>query len=103
MGPEYVSELRPPTGILLIVQMIHEYGKPRWNDIDRGKRKNSEKTLSQCHFVHHKSTWTDKGANPGIRRERPATNHLSHNQFFCGNNDSLSALVLSAVVYHTIH
>jgi hypothetical protein len=23
--------------------------------IDRGKPKNSEKKLSQCHFVHHKS------------------------------------------------
>jgi hypothetical protein len=29
--------------------------KLRWNDIDRGKPKNSEKNLSQCHFVHHKS------------------------------------------------
>jgi hypothetical protein len=27
----------------------------RWNEIDRGKPKNSGKTLSQCHFVHHKS------------------------------------------------
>jgi hypothetical protein len=28
---------------------------PRWNDIDRGKPKISEKHLSQCHCVHHKS------------------------------------------------
>jgi hypothetical protein len=28
--------------------MMHEYGEPRWNDTDRGKEKNSEKTLSQC-------------------------------------------------------
>jgi hypothetical protein len=27
----------------------------RWNEIDRGKPKNSGKNLSQCHFVHHKS------------------------------------------------
>jgi hypothetical protein len=27
----------------------------RWNEIDRGKPKYSEKKLSQCHFVHHKS------------------------------------------------
>jgi hypothetical protein len=47
---------------LFIPQIIHEYGERRWNDIDRGKPeelgenpKNSEKTLSQCHFVHHKS------------------------------------------------
>jgi hypothetical protein len=26
-----------------------------WNEIDRGKPKYSEKNLSQCHFVHHKS------------------------------------------------
>jgi hypothetical protein len=27
----------------------------QWNDTDRGKLKNSEKNLSQCHVVHHKS------------------------------------------------
>jgi hypothetical protein len=27
----------------------------RWNEIDRGRPKYSEKNLSQCHFVHHKS------------------------------------------------
>jgi Zn-finger protein len=27
----------------------------RWNEIDRRKPKYSEKNLSQCHFVHHKS------------------------------------------------
>jgi hypothetical protein len=26
-----------------------------WNDTDRRKPKNSEKNLSQYHFVHHKS------------------------------------------------
>jgi hypothetical protein len=25
-----------------------------WNEIDRGKPKDSGKNLSQCHFVHHK-------------------------------------------------
>jgi hypothetical protein len=33
-------------------QMKYEYEEPRWNDIDRGKLKNSERNLSQCHFVH---------------------------------------------------
>jgi hypothetical protein len=50
-----VSELRPPTGLLFITQEIYEYGEPRWKDSDRIKLKNSEKNLSQCHFVHHKS------------------------------------------------
>jgi hypothetical protein len=39
-----------------------------------GKPKNSEKNLSQCHFVRHKFHWIDPGTNPGRRGERPATN-----------------------------
>jgi hypothetical protein len=54
-GCETISELRPPTGILLIPQMICEYRVSWWNDIDRGIPKNSERNLSQCQFVHHKS------------------------------------------------
>jgi hypothetical protein len=27
----------------------------RWNDIDREKPKDSEKNLSQYHYLHHKS------------------------------------------------
>jgi hypothetical protein len=34
--------------------MIHEYAEARWNYIDRRKPKNSEKNLSQCHFVNFK-------------------------------------------------
>jgi hypothetical protein len=49
----------------------------RWNEIDR-EQKYSEKNLSQCHFVHHKSTWTGPRSNPDLRDERPATNRLSH-------------------------
>jgi hypothetical protein len=37
---EYASELSPPMGLLFITQMIHEYGGPWWNDIDRGNPKN---------------------------------------------------------------
>jgi hypothetical protein len=37
MGFDYVSELRPPTGLLFIPQVIYEHGDPWWNKIDRGK------------------------------------------------------------------
>jgi hypothetical protein len=50
----YVSELRPHTGIFFFPQMIHEYGEPQQNNIDRVKPKNSERNLFQCHFFHHK-------------------------------------------------
>jgi hypothetical protein len=54
MGWGYVSELRIPTGLLFIPQVIYECGEPWWNDSGRIKPKNSEKNLSQCHFVHPK-------------------------------------------------
>jgi hypothetical protein len=50
----------------------------RWNEIDRGKPKYSERSLSQCPFVHHKSHMDRPGIDPGLRGERPATNSLSH-------------------------
>jgi hypothetical protein len=46
-------------------------------DTVRGKQK-SEKNLSQCRLVHHKSYWTDLGAGPGRRGEKPATTRLSY-------------------------
>jgi hypothetical protein len=42
MGWDYVSELRPPTGLLFIPQMTGEYRELRWNDIDGGKPKKIE-------------------------------------------------------------
>jgi hypothetical protein len=36
----------------------------KWNEIERGKPKYSEKTLSQCHFVHHKSQMDLPGIEP---------------------------------------
>lgn len=32
----------------------------------------------QCHFVHHKSAWTDLGANPDLRGEKLAKNRLNY-------------------------
>jgi hypothetical protein len=53
MENDYVSELWSLTGLLFIPQIIYEYGELRWNDIDRGKSKNSDKNLFQCHFIYH--------------------------------------------------
>jgi hypothetical protein len=39
-------------------------GEPRWN-ISRGKPKNSNKNLTQYHFVHHKSYLNWPGREPG--------------------------------------
>jgi hypothetical protein len=40
----YVSELRPPTGLLFTPHAIYVCGEPRWNYTDRGKPKNPEKS-----------------------------------------------------------
>jgi hypothetical protein len=64
MGRDYVSKLLPPTGLLFILQIIHEYGEPWWDDIDRRKPKNSEKDL--CHFVHHTFYMEWPGREPGL-------------------------------------
>jgi hypothetical protein len=59
--PEGWVGLVPKRGCLLFTlayypfPRLYEFGERWWNDIGRGKPKNSEKNLSQCHFVHHKS------------------------------------------------
>jgi hypothetical protein len=55
VGSDWVSELPPPAGLLLILQMIYECGEPWQNDNDRRKPKNSEKSLYQCHCVYPRS------------------------------------------------
>jgi hypothetical protein len=65
--------LVPKRGCLLTLAYYvfprwYEFGERRWNDIDRGKPKNSEKNLSQYHCVHHKSHIDWPGREPGPPR-----------------------------------
>jgi hypothetical protein len=50
----------------------------RWNEIDRGKLKYSEKKCPSATLSTTNPTWTDPGSNPGLRGERPETSRLSH-------------------------
>ena len=50
----------------------------QWNELDWGKPKYWKENLSQCRFVHNSFTWSGWGSNPGLRRDRPAINSLSH-------------------------
>jgi hypothetical protein len=78
MGQDYVSEMGPPTGLLFIPQKTYEYGGPQWNHNDMGKSKILEKNCPSVTSSTKNPTWTDLGANPGHRGERPATNSLTH-------------------------
>jgi len=44
------------------INMINEYW---WNDDERDESKYSDKNLSQCHCVHHKSHFDWPGIEPG--------------------------------------
>jgi hypothetical protein len=49
-----------------------------WNNTDREKLMHSEKSLSQCHFIHHKSHMDLAGIFSNLRDERPMANSLHH-------------------------
>jgi hypothetical protein len=59
--PTYISILRIPQIIWVWRVTVVWY-------VDRRKPKNSEKNLSQCHFVHHKSHMDWPGCEPGPPR-----------------------------------
>jgi hypothetical protein len=73
VGCDHVSELQPPTRLLLIPYVICEHGEPRWNDIDSGNRRTWKITYASATLSTINSTWTDRGANLGLRSETPAT------------------------------
>jgi hypothetical protein len=84
MGRDYVSELRPPTGLLFIRAddihiYIYKYGERRSkDDTDKGNGRTRRKPCLSATLSTTNPTWTDQVANPGLRGERPATNRLSH-------------------------
>jgi hypothetical protein len=71
-------ELWPLMGPLSIQQMTHEWIWSSGGMILTGKPEHSERKLSQFHFVYHKLAWTDLGANPYLRGNKPASNRLSY-------------------------
>jgi hypothetical protein len=76
--------------------MIYEYGEPQWNDTDWGKPKISKKTLSQHHFVHHKSHMDKPGSEPGLCGEKPTTNRLSHGTAYGAKPYTLLMIMVAA-------
>jgi hypothetical protein len=38
--------------------------KHGWSDVDSSKQKNSQRNLSQCHFVYHKSQMDSPSLEP---------------------------------------
>jgi len=50
-----------------------------WEDLDKGKRRYSEKTKWKCHFSHPNSAWT------GIRCDRPTNSISGHGTAYRNN------------------
>jgi hypothetical protein len=46
----------------------------------KGKPKNSQKSLLQCHFVHHESHFQSPGVESGSLRQEPASKLLRPDQ-----------------------
>jgi hypothetical protein len=65
MAWDCVSELWSQSGLLVILQTIHKYGEPKWNDTDRVNPKKSKNDLSHSQCVHFKSHVGWPGREPG--------------------------------------
>jgi hypothetical protein len=80
MGRDYVyMELKPLTDPIVHPPICTRVNmEQRWNVIERGKPKDSERNLSKCHFEHSKSNMDCLGANPVLRGKKPSTNRLSY-------------------------
>jgi hypothetical protein len=76
-GGNDISELQPPTGLLFIPNVIYEYGTPWWNDTNREKLKNSEKTCPSVTLSITNVTKTDMRAKQGLRGSDPFTGNIS--------------------------
>jgi hypothetical protein len=74
VGWDCVSELRPVSGLLFVPQDMCTHGATvEW--YWQGKLKNSERNLSQCHFMHHKShtDWPGREPSASAMRSRRLT------------------------------
>jgi hypothetical protein len=66
-----------PTGLLFIPKVIiYEHGESWWNDSDRRKLKNSEKTCPSVNLSTTILTRIDLGANLGLCSDRLAQSLL---------------------------
>jgi hypothetical protein len=66
VGWEDVSELRSPTGLLLIPQKVYENGQPRWNDTGRGNRRSRRQTCPCVILSTANPILTNSGSNPDL-------------------------------------
>jgi hypothetical protein len=71
-----VSELRPPTGLLFFTQMMYDMDSQDRIILTGENRRTRRKSCPIATLSTSNSTWTDPGANPRLRGERPAANRL---------------------------
>jgi hypothetical protein len=95
---DYVSELKPTW-----YMRIHEHGEQRWNDIDRWNRRRRIKPCPRATLSTTNPACNDPGANPVLRGEMPATNHLSQdtNWHLIVTIVTNLSLFMSLLLFHT--